>query len=512
MFKSIFSKYFTVMSLIIIVSFAAMGGMQMLLTSRYWVSDKRELLGENAKKIAQQTAKHTVQSTENDSDYIILPETLIPLIRERASASGSNVLLVSQGNTEDAGAGTVIFCSEDIDCAHEGRTVPASVFQAFKGNDYFSVGTLEGIYATRQYTAGTPIYVAGNASPVGYVFVSASASGMNETLRNNLQVFFLSALGVLTLTFIAIYAMTYRLVRPLRQMVTAVRSFAGGDFSARVPVSGKDEVAELATSLNNMAVSLSSTEGMHRSFVANVSHELKTPMTTIAGFIDGILDGTIPQEKREYYLKIVSDEVKRLSRLVKSMLDLSRIDSGALKLNPVRFDLTEVTCGVLVAFERRLEEKNITVTGLEDCGRADVNGDYDLIGQVVYNLLDNAIKFINPDGTLTLRTEKRDGRVYCSVRNTGVGISAQEMSRIFERFYKSDKSRSLDKNGVGLGLYIVKSVINLHHGEIYVRSVEGEYCEFTFWLPDADLPPMGSKGHDREKNRTDKGEKGDKNG
>ena len=431
MFKSIFSKYFTVMSLIIIVSFAAMGGMQMLLTSRYWVSDKRELLGENAKKIAQQTAKHTVQSTENDSDYIILPETLIPLIRARASASGSNVLLVSQGNTEDAGAGTVIFCSEDIDCAHEGRTVPASVFQAFKGNDYFSVGTLEGIYATRQYTAGTPIYVAGNASPVGYVFVSASASGMNETLRNNLQVFFLSALGVLTLTFIAIYAMTYRLVRPLRQMVTAVRSFAGGDFSARVPVSGKDEVAELATSLNNMAVSLSSTEGMHRSFVANVSHELKTPMTTIAGFIDGILDGTIPQEKREYYLKIVSDEVKRLSRLVKSMLDLSRIDSGALKLNPVRFDLTEVTCGVLVSFERRLEEKNITVTGLEDCGRADVNGDYDLIGQVVYNLLDNAIKFINPDGTLTLRTEKRDGRVYCSVRNTGVGISAQEMPRIF---------------------------------------------------------------------------------
>lgn len=512
MFKSIFSKYFTVMSLIIIVSFAAMGGMQMLLTSRYWVSDKRELLGENAKKIAQQTAKHTVQSTENDSDYIILPETLIPLIRERASASGSNVLLVSQGNAEDAGAGTVIFCSEDIDCAHEGRTVPASVFQAFKGNDYFSVGTLEGIYATRQYTAGTPIYVAGNASPVGYVFVSASASGMNETLRNNLQVFFLSALGVLTLTFIAIYAMTYRLVRPLRQMVTAVRSFAGGDFSARVPVSGKDEVAELATSLNNMAVSLSSTEGMHRSFVANVSHELKTPMTTIAGFIDGILDGTIPQEKREYYLKIVSDEVKRLSRLVKSMLDLSRIDSGALKLNPVRFDLTEVTCGVLVSFERRLEEKNITVTGLEDCGRADVNGDYDLIGQVVYNLLDNAIKFINPDGTLTLRTEKRDGRVYCSVRNTGVGISAQEMPRIFERFYKSDKSRSLDKNGVGLGLYIVKSVINLHHGEIYVRSVEGEYCEFTFWLPDADLPPMGSKGHDREKSRTDKGEKGDKNG
>ncbi len=507
MFKSIFSKYFTVMSLIIIVSFAAMGGMQMLLTSRYWVSDKRELLGDNAEKIAQQTAKHTVPSAENSNSYLIVSDTLVPLIRERASASGSSVLLVSPPSQE---GGEVILCSEASACSHVGMRIPASVFTEFKGNDYFSVGTLGGIYSSRQYTAGTPIYVSDSAEPIGYVFVSASASGVNDTLRNNLQVFFLSALGVLTLTFIAIYAMTYRLVRPLRQMVTAVRSFAGGDFSARVPVSGKDEVAELATSLNNMAVSLSSTEGMHRSFVANVSHELKTPMTTIAGFIDGILDGTIPDEKRDYYLKIVSDEVKRLSRLVKSMLDLSRIDSGALKLNPVRFDLTEVTCSVLVSFERRLEEKNITVTGLENCGRADVNGDYDLIGQVVYNLLDNAIKFINPGGVLTIRTEKREGRVYCSVRNTGLGISAQEMPRIFERFYKSDKSRSLDKNGVGLGLYIVKSVINLHHGEIYVRSVEGEYCEFTFWLPDADLPLPGGRSHEKEKNKQDKNEKSDK--
>ena len=177
--------------------------------------------------------------------------------------------------------------------------------------------------------------------------------------------FFLSALGVLALTFIAVYIMTLRMVRPLRQMAAAARSFGMGDFSQRIRVFGRDEVAELASSLNNMAISLSSVEGMRRSFIANVSHELKTPMTTIAGFIDGILDGTIPKEKHEYYLRIVTQEVKRLSRLVKSMLDLSRIDTRELKINPTYYDFTEQVCNILLSFVQRIEEKNITVRGLK---------------------------------------------------------------------------------------------------------------------------------------------------
>lgn len=488
MFKSIFSKYFTVLSVIIVVSFAAMGGLQTLLASRYWVEDKGELLGENAREIAFMAYNGVIPLPNGNSE--IVTDNLQMLLRQRASASGSNILIA------DAYSGRIILCTEAVNCPHLHKRISENILNTIAGKDYFSVGTLDGIYDSRQYTASTPIYLEGNTEPAYYVFVSASAAGMNDNIRNNLQVFFLSALGVLTLTFIALYAMTYRMVKPLRQMAAAARSFGVGDFSYRISVKGKDEVAELASSLNNMAVSLSSVEGMRRSFVANVSHELKTPMTTIAGFIDGILDGTIPDEKRNYYLKIVSDEVKRLSRLVKSMLDLSRIDNGELKLNPVRFDLTEVACSVLVSFERRIEAKNISVEGLEDCGRIDVNGDYDLIGQVVYNLLDNAIKFTNENGTLTLRTEKKDGRAYCYVRNTGIGIPAQEMPHIFERFYKSDKSRSLDKNGVGLGLYIVKTVINLHHGEIMVRSAEGEYCEFSFWLPDADQVYPGDKRRD----------------
>ena len=481
MFKSIFSKYFTVISLIIVVSFAAMGGMQMLFSTQYWVDEKRQLLEENAVNVSSLISARATwagTTTGGETRYEIETQSLTAFLNMLAGAIDSHVIVVKNDRH-------VLLCSGEDTGPCVGEAVPAEI--PMDGRDFFEVGKLGGLYDTRQYTVGRPIEKDG--ATLGYVFVSASASGMSEYLRNNLQVFFLSALGVMTLTFIALYAMTYRLVRPLRQMAAATRSFGAGDFSYRIPVHGKDEVAELATSLNNMAISLSSVEDMRRSFVTNVSHELKTPMTTIAGFIDGILDGTIPAEKRDYYLKIVSDEVKRLSRLVKSMLDLSRIDSGQLHINPVRFDLTEVACTALLSFEQRIDQKDVTIEGLEDCPRVEVTADYDLIGQVVYNLIDNAIKFTNEHGIVRITVEKNNGRVTCSVRNSGIGIRAQEMPHIFERFYKTDRSRSLDKTGVGLGLYIVKSVINLHHGEIVVRSVEGEYCEFRFWLPDTGLAP-----------------------
>lgn len=471
MFKSIFSKYFTVTALIVVVSFLAMGGMQMIFSTRYWVQEKEELLSQNAENIATMAAEGTVVGP--DGNYLLSSSMMIRVLPAMASAIDSVVFITDNG-------GKIILCSQ-TDGNMRLDTVVTGV--DLNGDSYFSVGTMGDLFRSRQYIAGKPI-IWNSTIQVGYVFVATSADNMSAYLVDNLQIFLLSALGVLTITFVILYVMTYRLVRPLRQMAAATRSFGEGNFSYRIPVQGKDEVAELATALNNMAVSLSSVEGMRRSFVANVSHELKTPMTTIAGFIDGILDGTIPAEKHDYYLKIVSDEVKRLSRLVKSMLDLSRIDNGELRLNPVRFDLTEVACTVLLSFERRIDQKHIEIADLEDCPRVEVTADFDLIGQVVYNLMDNAVKFTNDGGTISLRVEKQEGRVIFTVRNSGAGLPANELPHIFERFYKSDKSRSLDKNGVGLGLYIVKSVISLHHGEIVVRSVEGEYCEFSFWLPD----------------------------
>ena len=475
MFKNVFFKYFTAVALVMAVSFAALCGAQTFLSARYWREEKRAALSASAETVAEYTAA----CTHRAGDGFVIDPNYQPFFS-----------LLGRGDTElnrvlvTNGAGKVIISTTEE--AERDSLVPAAVMRQVKqtctpGQTCLLTGTLEGVYGESQYTAVAAVPFGGET--IAYAFVSAPTRSLSVYLHKNLQMFLIAALTVLALTFAVTYLLTYRMVQPLREMAEATRRFATGDFSVRVKVRGKDEVAELADALNHMAVSLSSVEEMRRSFVTNVSHELKTPMTTIAGFIDGILDGTVPPERQSHYLHIVSDEVKRLSRLVKSMLDLSRIDSGQLKVNPAPFDLTEVACNTLLQFEQRLESKRITVTGLEEAAPCPVTADYDLIGQVVYNLLDNATKFINEEGTLTLTVTRQPGRACLRVRNTGQGLAAGEMPHIFERFYKTDRSRSLDKQGVGLGLYIVKNVISLHGGEITVRSVEGEYCEFEFWLP-----------------------------
>ncbi len=481
MFKSIFSKYFAVISTIIVVSFLAMQGAQLFLSSRYWLDEKHQLLEDHAQAIANHTAQSVVAvPTEQGVTYRMDKTTLSPFVKLLSMTLNCTVVISNSDGR------VMVMCDEAGDEMAVPEEASLGDLLADKRSVYRGVSTLNGLYAESQYTAGVPIRR--EQMVLGYVFVSMPASGFGEYLRSNIQIFLIAALGVLTLTFIALYIMTERLVRPLRAMAKATRSFAAGDFSVRVPVSGKDETAELARALNSMALSLSSVENMRRSFIANVSHELRTPMTSIAGFIDGILDGTIPADRREQYLKIIADEIKRLSRLVHSMLALSRIDSGQLKLNMVDFDFTSLVGHTLLTFERRIEEKHIQIVGLEDAESITVNGDFDLLGQVVYNLLDNAVKFTQQNGEIRVLVLKEAGKLVCRIRNTGAGIPAQEMPHIFERFYKSDRSRSLDKNGVGLGLYIVQTVLSLHKGEIMVRSAEGEYTEFLFWIPREDPP------------------------
>ena len=205
--------------------------------------------------------------------------------------------------------------------------------------------------------------------------------------------------------------------------------------------------------------------------------------TTIAGFIDGILDGTIPPEKQKQYLTIVSSEIKRLSRLVRSMLDLSRIDSGELKIHQIRFDLRETMFNTMISFEQLIEDKDIHVAGLDEMESVFVDGDPDLLHQVVYNLVENAVKFVDKGGRISVALTEDEKRVTVKISNTGPGITPDDLPLIFDRFYKTDKSRSMDKNGMGLGLYLVKTIIQLHGGDISVQSVQGQETTFLFWIP-----------------------------
>ena len=288
---------------------------------------------------------------------------------------------------------------------------------------------------------------------------------------------------VLLIAVIASSITSAHQTRPLTEMAEAARKFGRGEFDVRVN-SYKDrcdEIGELAEAFNFMANSLEKVESQRADFIANVSHELKTPMTTIAGFSDGILDGTIPPDKERAALQTISSETRRLSRLVRRMLDLSRLQSAENVTAQEQFDVSEVMLRVLVSLENKINARHLDVdTQLPD-GPVLVWGDPDAITQVCYNLLDNAIKFSAEGSTMGLSITAKGGKAHVAVRNHGDTIPPDELAMIFDRFHKSDKSRSVDREGVGLGLYIVKTILNNHKENISVTSQDG-VTEFVFTL------------------------------
>ena len=270
----------------------------------------------------------------------------------------------------------------------------------------------------------------------------------------------LIGVAILGVTAFSGYYFIKSVVRPIRRASVVAKKIAAGNFDARVPVRGNDEVAELAKAFNNMADSLSRLEVMRNTFVANVSHDLRTPMTTISGFIDNILSGAIPTEKRDYYLKLIRVEVARLARLVTSLLDISRIQAGDRKFDFQPFDICEMARRILISFENKIEAKHLDVEFVCDKERMIAQADHDAVYQILYNICDNAVKFSRESGKLSLSlSQNKEHKVVVSVYNEGEGIATADLPFVFERFYKVDKSRSTNKDSTGLGLYIVKTII-----------------------------------------------------
>lgn len=478
--KSLFRKYLKITSFTILLSFFLLGLVMLAFSTSNWQEEKQRLLERNADSVSSIAAESMIKVS--DGQYVITREQgdkLQTFMTAFAENIDSDIFITDL-------SGSVIASAYGSGLTPETSDISPELVARAVNNQYIGQTTMNGMYSTSSYVVGVPItYSPADGDPVnvGAVFASCSFRSFSDYRANLIQMFLLAAVAAFMVSFCIVWLYSYSLVRPLRDMASAARSFGDGNFSRRVPITRDDEIGQLAIAFNNMASSLATSESVRRNFIANVSHELKTPMTTIAGFIDGILDGTIPQEKQRYYLQIVSDEVKRLSRLVRTMLDLSRIDSGELHLRPARFDITQTIFSALLSFERPIEEKRLEIRGLEDAESLFVDGDPDMIHQVMYNLIENAVKFTNEGGYIQIGVIDCENRTVVRVRNSGPGIPADEVSLIFDRFYKTDKSRSKDKTGMGLGLYIVRTIIRLHGGEITASSVENEYCQFEFWLP-----------------------------
>ncbi len=304
-----------------------------------------------------------------------------------------------------------------------------------------------------------------------------------QKLRTSVFQLFVWSGGVAVfLAIVLVYVFSLRFTKPLKQINNAAKIIAAGEFRNRLSVKNEDEIGQLAHSFNQMVDDLQKLEELRRAFIANVSHELRTPMTSIRGFIEGILDGTIPEENHENYLIIVRDEINRLNRLVNDLLDLAKMEAGELKLNIRPFDINEQIRLCVIKNETLITSKNLEIEANFDSENLFVLGDRDSIERVIINLLHNAVKFSNENGRIIFETVKNKDKVFISVQDNGIGIDQNEQKRVWDRFYKSDKSRGKDKTGTGLGLAIVKNIINEHKQEIWVESDIGAGTKFTFTM------------------------------
>ncbi len=470
--RSTFSRTFFSAAMVLLMAMLLIGTSFQALVQNYLTEQAMEGLKNDGNAISALASAYYTEGALNHEDFLV------------------NLSFVSQVSQADAVicdvTGRLVLCSRaPFGCGHQGMTVgPDFLKEVFSTGCVTTTGVIQGLYEDERFVTAVPITDAAGYG-VGIVIVSTSMEQVNQILQKISDTYlFISVLVVLLAVIIMSLVARYQ-SKPLREMAKAAHDFGHGNLDARVQVYPKstEEVQDLALAFNNMASSLQQSEYQRQEFVANVSHELKTPMTTISGFVDGMLDGTIPQESHKQYMQLVSDETKRLSRLVRSMLDISRIqDQDIPEEKKSRFDLQELAGQVLITFEQKIEVKNLNVDVDFPNHPTFTRAVPDYITQVIYNLLDNAVKFCPEEGDLALQIKEGNTKLYVSISNSGQTIPQSELPLVFDRFHKLDKSRSQNRDGWGLGLYIVKTIVCRHGEDISVTSQNG-ITTFTFTLP-----------------------------
>ena len=470
--KSTFSRTLTALAVILLAAFFLVGLSFQLLVRNYMEGQAMSRLKRNCEAIVE------VAAAAEQENLLVGREFLVNLSVVNRISGTDTVICDADG--------TLLICSEDpFGCSHRGLQISQDYLQQVVSQDFtMSRSTIAGLYEDQRYVVAAPI-LNPEGQPVGIVISSMPATATKVVMGWLLNRFLQVTLIVIVVAAVVLTIYAKKHSSPLRELSNAAVSFGHGDLTARVQVPDRapEEVQELALAFNNMASSLEKSEYQRQQFVANVSHELKTPMTTISGFVDGILDGTIPQDQQEKYLQVVSQETKRLSRLVRSMLDISRLQEqeGIPEEMCSPFELSECMGQSLLSFEQKIEEKQIQMEVSLPEHPVYVKACQDYITQVIYNLMDNAVKFCPQEGSIFAKVSVSGKKAYVSIANSGVTIPEEELSLLFDRFHKLDKSRSENREGWGLGLYIVKTIICSHGEDISVSSRDG-ITEFTFTL------------------------------
>lgn len=479
MFKSLFSKYLSVFVVIIVVCFSMLLFVAYSIVVNYASDAKISGVREIASVVEEYLPDGPLEAADPDG----LSQTL-----SLAAAGDDRILLLLTDAT-----GQLLSCGSNYEATYSGIRLPQALIEELAAQGEI---VKRGAYASDFGEDGVIFAISlldDDLTMRGALVVCSPSVHSMALLHAMVRTVLMASLWIMLAALIAVYFISERVTAPLREMRLAVKDFAGGHFERRIVIHGNDEIAELGIAFNQMAQSLENTEKTRSSFMSNVSHDLRTPMTTIAGFIDAIRDGVIPPERQDHYLEIVSAEVHRLSRLVNSLLDVTRIQAGDRKFVMKPFDICEMGRQILISFEQQIEAKQLQIEFVCDEENMLVLADHDAIYQIFYNLCDNAVKFSRDGGVFRVNIERmttteKKSKIRVSVYNHGEGIAKEDLPFVFDRFYKGDKSRGLDRKGVGLGLYICKTIITAHGEDIWVNSEQGKDCKFSFTLTEQ-APP-----------------------
>ncbi len=463
--KSIFTKQLLLYVGTLLATFILVGIILSLVYTQHYMDERKEELINQGMKISKEYKKAYFTGDLSRLSYEL------QVLEGYMAAS---IFFIDKN-------GVVVLTSPGIDDEWIGQAITNQgvIDSVLEGNVVTLEGKINGMFDEAVLTVGYPL----QTEPIAGIFMCTSMPEIERSLQGMYKMGFCILTAVMGIGMILVYASSKKITSPLLQMNEAAKVIAGGNFEQRVEISSEDEVGQLAESFNHMAESLDKYEKVRRDFIANVSHDLRSPLTSIQGFLGAILDGTIPEQKQEHYLNIVLEETKRLTKLTNDIVELSRAQTSTITLEKKRFDINDLIRESIERLEPRLKQKDIQINAMFAEKETFVCADRDKIARVIYNLVDNAIKFSGEGEQIEIETAlKENKKLLVSVKDYGKGISEEDVKYVFDRFYKVDSSRGKDKTGSGLGLSIVREFLLAHGENIAVKSEEGKGTTFLFCL------------------------------
>ena len=471
-FHTLFSRLATVyISILVVILFVLFIAFTNAFRS-YFVEYNQNIMVKQAENIAEEYYKASVYNTTPEEAF----KKILYRIQVMDSYLQSTTWLINKNNE-------IVVVSENSNIPFVDKSIPDAevIGKVFDGNIVRITNGLEKYFSTPELTIGYPIEVLGGIKYA--LFIHTPMPLILQTIDEVRNIVF-KVVGITgTFALIWIYIISKQMTKPLKQMNSVAKQIASGQFDKRIEVKGQDEIAELALSFNNMAKELNKIDSTRQKFLANVSHDLRSPLTSIQGFITALLDGTIPKDNQEKYLNIVLNESQRMITMINTILELNKMEEGATPIRKVSFNIHTMIKGILATFEAVSKVKSVKIETCFNQEDSYVMGDIDMIARVVQNLLDNAFKFVDEYGIIRIETKLKNNKMFVSIGNSGDSIKEEEQKEIWNRFYKGDTSRGKHKKGLGLGLVIVKEIIKLHGETIELSSKEGELVTFFFTLP-----------------------------